>query len=88
MYACLAALAIATNRVTMLCDRLPHAAGANTSDAARVGIGCSYAPWYLGRLTMDLVPITPAAHARLTPAAQALTKHMLTWQVRTPWVSL
>ena len=67
--------------VAILCNTTWHAAGANTSAEPRVGLACSYIPWYLGRVTMDLVPISPTVHATLhTAEGRALTRHMLGWQ--------
>ena len=62
-------------------DAAWHAAGANRTAEPRVGLACSYIPWYLGRVTMDLVPIAPEVHAALrTEQGRALTRHMLGWQ--------
>lgn len=66
--------------VAVVCNNTWHAAGANQTQAPRVGLAISYIPWYLGRVTMDLVPITPAAFGRLqTSAGRALTRHQLGW---------
>jgi ectoine hydroxylase-related dioxygenase (phytanoyl-CoA dioxygenase family) len=66
--------------VAVVCNNTWHAAGANRTLAPRVGVAISYAPWYLGRITMDMVPITPTAFGRLqTAAGRALTKHQLGW---------
>ena len=66
--------------VAVVCNNTWHAVGANRTLAPRVAAAISYAPWYLGRITMDMVPITPAAFGRLQAAAgRALTKHQLGW---------
>eukprot|EP01051_Picozoa_sp_SAG22_P015941 SAG22_NODE_2162_length_2914_cov_6.358082_3_plen_152_part_00 len=68
--------------VAILCNNTWHAAGANVSTSPRVGAAISYIPWYLGRVTMDLVPITPAAYAALqSPVGRGLCKHQLGWDM-------
>ena len=56
-----------------------HAAGQNRSEAARVAVACNYQPWWVGRLTMDVLPIDRNVWESLPPEAQSLTKHQLSW---------
>lgn len=56
-----------------------HAAGANRSAEPRVGVACNYQPWWVGRLTMDVYPISREVWEALPPDAQSLTKHQLDW---------
>jgi ectoine hydroxylase-related dioxygenase (phytanoyl-CoA dioxygenase family) len=65
--------------VAIVPNTLWHAAGNNRSDAPRVGIACNYVPWWLGRLTMDNVPVRRDVWEQLPPEAQAMTKHQLMW---------
>ena len=65
--------------VAIVPNTLWHAAGANRSDASRVGVAVNYQPWWVGRLTMDVYPIREDVWERLPPEAQALTKHQLEW---------
>lgn len=65
--------------VVVVPNTLWHAAGSNTSDEARIGVACNYQPWWVGRLTMDIYPISREVWENLPPDAQALTKHQLDW---------
>lgn len=65
--------------VLVLPNTIWHAAGANRSQQPRVAVACNYQPWWVGRLTMDMYPIERDVWERLPAAAQALTRHQLSW---------
>jgi len=65
--------------VVVVPNTLWHAAGANTSSESRIGVACNYQPWWVGRLTMDVYPISREVWEKLPPDAQVLTKHQLDW---------
>lgn len=65
--------------VVVVPNTLWHAAGANRSPEPRLGVACNYQPWWVGRLTMDIYPIRREVWEKLSPEAQALTRHQLDW---------
>ena len=65
--------------VAIIPNTIWHAAGANQSQQPRIGVACNYQPWWVGRLTMDVYPVSREVWETLPPAAQQLTKHQLEW---------
>lgn len=67
--------------VIIVPNTLWHAAGSNRSEEARIGVACNYIPWWVGRMTMDNIPVSRDVWEKMPPDAQALTRHQLTWNV-------
>lgn len=65
--------------VVIVPNTIWHAAGANRSSLARVGLAVNYQPWWIGRLTMDIYPVEREVWEKLPPEARVLTKHQLEW---------
>lgn len=65
--------------VAVLPNTTWHAAGANRGARSRIGVACNYQPWWVGRLTPDVYPISREVWEKLPPDAKALTRHQLDW---------
>ena len=65
--------------VAIIPNTIWHAAGANQTEQPRIGVACNYQPWWVGRLTMDVYPISREVWKTFPPEAQELTKHQLEW---------
>lgn len=65
--------------VVIMPNTVWHAAGSNGSKQPRVGVAAFYQPWWVGRLTMDMYPVSRDVWKTLSPEAQALTRHQLDW---------
>jgi len=59
-----------------------HAASPNRTDTDRIGVGCCYAPWWVGCISPDITPIKVNSFERLPKQAQTLIRHQLQWSVR------
>ncbi|MCH2212426.1 MAG: phytanoyl-CoA dioxygenase family protein [Fuerstiella sp.] len=65
--------------VAIIPNTMWHAAGANQTEQPRIGVACNYLPWWVGRLTMDMYPVSREVWETFPPEAQRLTKHQLDW---------